>query len=75
MMQYNMGRVDRGLRIFAGVVLIGLVFTGPQTPLGWIGLIPLATALIGFCPLYLPIGLDTGDLGERSKDPETGETG
>jgi hypothetical protein len=40
-------------------VLVALVFVGPRTPWGWIGLVPLLTALIGTCPLYSLIGLKT----------------
>ena len=35
------------------------VFVGPQTPWGWIGVIPLLTAIIGWCPAYLPFGIST----------------
>lgn len=55
----NVGGVDRALRAVVGLVLIALVFVGPQTPWGWIGLIPLLTAVVGFCPAYLPFGLKT----------------
>ena len=48
----NIGSIDRLLRIVAGLILISLVFIGPQTPWGWIGVIPLGTALIGWCPAY-----------------------
>ena len=58
-MTVNMGSIDRGVRAVLGVVLILLVFMGPQTPWGWIGIIPLATALVGWCPLYSLIGMDT----------------
>jgi hypothetical protein len=58
-MQINMGSVDRGARVVVGLVLISLVFIGPQTPWGWIGLIPLATALIGWCPAYTLLGIRT----------------
>jgi hypothetical protein len=57
--QRNIGRIDRLLRIVIGIVLIALVFVGPRTPWGWIGLVPLLTALIGTCPLYSLIGLKT----------------
>ncbi|ATG73103.1 hypothetical protein CGX12_15355 [Zobellella denitrificans] len=56
----NIGSVDKALRILLGLVLIALVFVGPQTPWGWIGLIPLATGLINFCPLYRLLGISTG---------------
>lgn len=58
-MTANVGGIDRILRIVAGLVLISLVFFGPQTPWGWIGVVPLLTALIGYCPAYSLIGLST----------------
>jgi len=61
----NVGTIDRALRIIAGIVLIALVFVGPQTPWGWIGLVPLATALIGWCPAYRLIGMNTCAVDDR----------
>ncbi|HSJ47266.1 MAG TPA: DUF2892 domain-containing protein [Gammaproteobacteria bacterium] len=58
-MTQNMSSLDRGIRIVVGLVLIALVFVGPQTMWGWIGIIPLATALIGWCPAYSLIGIKT----------------
>lgn len=58
-MKRNEGSIDRTVRIIVGVVLLALVFVGPQTAWGWIGLIPLATGLIGSCPLYTILGLNT----------------
>jgi len=55
----NVGSVDKILRIVVGLVLIALVFVGPQTPWGWIGVVPLLTAVLGFCPLYKVIGVNT----------------
>ena len=60
----NVGGIDKVIRIVAGLILIALVFVGPQTPWGWIGIIPLATGLIGFCPLYKIIGVNTCKLGK-----------
>ncbi|QQP92414.1 DUF2892 domain-containing protein [Skermanella sp. TT6] len=54
-----MGMIDRALRVVAGLLLISLVFVGPQTPWGWIGLVPLLTAFIGFCPAYTLLGIRT----------------
>ena len=51
--------IERGARVLAGIVLISLVFVGPQTPWGWIGLLPLATGLLGSCPLYTLFGVST----------------
>jgi hypothetical protein len=58
-MKINMGGIDRGLRLAVGLALVSLVFVGPQTPWGWLGLVPLLTAAVGFCPLYPLLGLDT----------------
>ncbi len=55
----NVGTVDKAVRIVIGLVLIALVFVGPQTPWGWIGVILVATGLIGFCPLYRLVGINT----------------
>lgn len=55
----NVGGIDKILRVIVGLVLLVLVFVGPQTPWGWVGLIPLLTGLVGFCPLYKIIGLNT----------------
>jgi hypothetical protein len=58
-MTRNVGTTDRMIRIAAGVVLLLL---GAFGPLGWwglIGLAPIATGLIGWCPGYLPFGINT----------------
>ncbi|MBB5372460.1 YgaP family membrane protein [Acidocella aromatica] len=55
----NMGSLDRILRAIVGLVLLSLVFVGPKTLWGLIGLVPLGTAFIGFCPAYLPFGIKT----------------
>ena len=58
-MTSNVGGLDRIARITAGVVLIGLAATGTVGGWGWIGIVPLATGLSGWCPAYLPFGLST----------------
>jgi hypothetical protein len=58
-MSTNEGTVDRAIRIVAGLVLISLVFVGPQTPWGWIGIVLLGTGLVGWCPLYMVLGIRT----------------
>ncbi len=55
----NVGGIDKILRIVVGLGLIAIVFIGPQTPLGWLGIVPLATGLFGFCPFYTLLGLNT----------------
>lgn len=55
----NEGTIDRVLRVGLGVALIALLFVGPQTPWGWLGLVPLLTGVVGFCPLYRLVGVNT----------------
>ncbi len=55
----NVGSIDRVLRVVLGLILISLVFIGPKTAWGWIGLVPLGTALVGFCPAYRILGIRT----------------
>lgn len=63
MFKTNVGTIDRIFRIVLGIVLIALVFVGPQTPWGWIGVIPLATGFLRTCPLYSLFGMSTCKLG------------
>ena len=59
MFKTNVGRIDRVLRILAGLVLLGLAVTGTIGAWGYIGLVPLATGLMGTCPLYSLFGFST----------------
>jgi hypothetical protein len=56
MFKTNVGSMDRILRIILGLGLLSLVFVGPQTPFGWIGLVPLLTGLMSTCPIYSVFG-------------------
>ncbi len=58
-MNTNVGNADRILRIIAGIILISLVFVGPKTVWGWVGLVPLFTGLFSWCPAYTLFGLNT----------------
>jgi len=58
-MNPNVGTIDKVIRVIIGTALISLVFIGPQTPWGWIGVIPIVTALVSFCPLYAILGIKT----------------
>ena len=62
----NLGNFDRALRILAGLMLLSLVVIGPQTLWGLIGLIPLATGLFSWCPVYSLLGLNS--CGSTPKD-------
>jgi Protein of unknown function (DUF2892) len=50
---------ERVLRVILGIGVVSLAFVGPKTPWGWLGLVPLATGLLGSCPLYTAIGFST----------------
>ncbi len=58
-MKANVGGMDRIARIGAGVVLIALAATGTIGVWGWLGVVPLATGLSGWCPAYLPFGISS----------------
>jgi hypothetical protein len=58
-MKTNVGTIDRLLRVALGIVLIGLAATENIGLWGYIGVIPLATALFGYCPAYHLLGTDT----------------
>lgn len=62
-MKPNVGTIDRVLRIALGLVLIGASLLGYIGAWGWIGLLPLATGVIRFCPAYWPFGLSTCPVG------------
>lgn len=55
----NEGNIDRAARVVVGLGLLAMVFVGPHTPWGYLGLVPLATGALGFCPLYRLFGLST----------------
>lgn len=58
-MNANEGTIDRVLRVVVGAGVLSLAFVGPHTPWGYIGIIPLVTGLIGWCPLYSVLGIRT----------------
>ena len=58
-MKFNVGGIDRILRIVVGIVLIGRAATGTVGWWGWLGVVPLATGLFRFCPMYRLLGMST----------------
>lgn len=64
-MKSNVGGIDKILRIVVGAVLIGLAITGAIGAWGWIGVLPLATGLINFCPAYQLLGVNTCKLSRK----------
>ena len=55
----NVHPLERVARILLGLGLLAVAFVGPQSPLGYLGLFPLLTGLLGTCPLYTLLGLTT----------------
>lgn len=58
-MKMNAGGIDRALRVIAGLILVALAATGQVGVWGWIGVVPLLTGLVGFCPAYTLLGINT----------------
>jgi hypothetical protein len=58
-MKANVGNIDRSVRVFLGIVLIGLAASGTVGWWGWLGVLPLATGLVGWCPPYALLGLSS----------------
>lgn len=58
-MTKNVGNLERIIRIIVGIALIAIVFVGPKSVWGWIGVVPLLTGLIGWCPPYQLLGINT----------------
>jgi len=59
MFKTNEGSVDRIVRVALGLAVLSLAFVGPKSPLGYIGIVPIVTGLIGWCPLYTVLGINT----------------
>lgn len=58
-MKINEGKIDRIARVVFGLGLITIAFVGPQTTWGFVGIVPLLTGTVGFCPLYALLGINT----------------
>lgn len=58
-MGVNAGSLDRVVRVVVGLVLMAMAATGKVGAWGWIGVVPLLTGLIGFCPAYKIFGIST----------------
>jgi hypothetical protein len=59
----NVGSIDRALRAAGGGALLTLVFVGPQTPWGWLGLLLIFSAMVGWCGAYRVLGIRTNGKG------------
>ncbi|MBN8501945.1 MAG: DUF2892 domain-containing protein [Sphingomonadales bacterium] len=58
-MNRNVGQTERLIRIIVGLVLLGMAFAGMYTPWTWLGIVPLLTGVIGWCPPYAIFGINT----------------
>ncbi|MBI4664832.1 MAG: DUF2892 domain-containing protein [Nitrospinae bacterium] len=61
----NIHPIERGVRVVVGLALISLVFVGPQTAWGWLGIIPIVTGALGWCPPYQLLGINTCKMGRK----------
>ena len=66
-MKTNEGTIDRALRIIAGLALIALAATGTVGAWGWIGIVLVATGLLGWCPAYTLLGINTCPMKSETK--------
>jgi hypothetical protein len=64
-MRPNEGRLDRVVRVIIGIGVLSLVFVGPQTAWGYLGAVPLLTGLVGICPLYSVLGINTCSVSNK----------
>lgn len=67
----NIGGFDRVARAIVGIILLGLMATGVIGAWGLLGLVPLATAVFAFCPLYKPLGISTCHAGKSDQADAT----
>jgi hypothetical protein len=63
--KHNLGMIDRIIRIVVGILLMGNVYAGLQTPIGWVGPILIITGAFGICPIYALLGINTKSVGEK----------
>lgn len=65
-MKANIGSIDRVVRIIVGMTLVGLTLNGNIGVWGWIGVVPVVTAFISFCPLYAMLGMSTCSVAPKT---------
>ena len=58
-MKPNIGKVERIVRVVAGIGILSLAFVGPHSHWAYLGVLPLLSGLIGYCPPYALLGIDT----------------
>ena len=65
LLKNNVGKIDRMIRVVVGIILVGNVFYALHHPIGWLGVILIVTGIVGKCPLYSIIGINTRPLSEK----------
>jgi hypothetical protein len=68
-MKYNIGNIERIVRVLVGLGILSLAFVGPASPWGYVGLVPIVTGLAGWCPLFSL--LHTSTCGKAGACPHT----
>ena len=58
-MKPNIGTVERIVRVVVGVGILALAFVGPRTPWAYLGVLPILSGLVGWCPPYALLGIST----------------
>jgi hypothetical protein len=58
-MKANIGKVERIVRVVVGIAVVSLAFVGPRTPWAYLGIMPILSGLIGWCPPYALLGIST----------------
>jgi hypothetical protein len=71
-MKPNIGKVERVVRILVGVGVLSLAFVGPRAPWAYLGILPLVSGLVGWCPPYALLGISTAPNSHLDR-PGTGE--
>lgn len=66
-MKQNIHNIERIARIIIGTALTAMAFVGPANLWFLLGLIPLATGLVGWCPPYALLGISTCNIGQKTK--------
>ena len=58
-MKPNIGKVERIVRVVVGIGVLSLAFVGPRAAWAYLGILPLVTGLVGWCPPYALLGIST----------------
>ncbi len=64
-MTKNIHNIERIVRIIVGAVLLSMAFIGPANPWFFLGAVPLLTGLLGWCPPYAMLGINTCKIGQK----------